>query len=374
MESKANILVLGTSGAGKSTLINTVIGKEVAKVRSGQHGTEKMHPYVSEDLNFQLIDSRGFEYNFWNTKKAVKDMKSWLKEGLKDNKPRIHMLWFCVDATSKRFTKQTIKTVEEVKKEWKDVPIIVVLTKSFFVAEDQENIEMVKETFCKVAKKTGMPLAIIPVLAQPPKGANIVSRGIEDLIKITEDNLDEAVRASDEAVKKYDLKCKKIKAQTLTIGAATSGGIVGAIPIEFSDAVVLTSLETALISLIAKVYELDQNDEFTKRIIERIVETGTVSIIAKTAINKLKLIPGIANIAADVLNAIVAGVIVFGIGEASSLIMEKIYNGDIDEENLDWINKIVEGTMGNVIKKVTELASKQHGEFNIKDIIKELVF
>lgn len=52
MGEKANILVLGTSGAGKSTLINAVIGKEVAKVGCGKHGTEKMEPYVSDDLNF----------------------------------------------------------------------------------------------------------------------------------------------------------------------------------------------------------------------------------------------------------------------------------------------------------------------------------
>ena len=44
MEDKANILILGTSGAGKSTLINTVIGKEVAKVGTGKHVTEKMEP------------------------------------------------------------------------------------------------------------------------------------------------------------------------------------------------------------------------------------------------------------------------------------------------------------------------------------------
>lgn len=372
MSEKANILVLGTSGAGKSTLINTVIGKEVALVSAGKHGTEKMTAYVSDDLNFQLIDSRGFEYNFWNTRKAVKDMRTWMKEGLKDDKPRIHMLWFCVDATSKRFTKQMILTMEEVKKEWKDVPIIVVLTKSFFVAEDDENIEIVKNTFLKFAKKTGMPIAIIPVLAQPPKGEGIVSRGIEELIQITEANLDAAVKDSDEAVQKYDLKCKRIKARVLTVGAASTAGVVGAVPIDFPDAVVLTPLETGLITGISKIYKLDQSDDFTKTLIGRIVEAGTINMIAKAAINQLKLIPGLANLAADVINAIVAATIVFGIGEASAMIMEKVYKGEMEADDLDWVNKIVEGSMGSMITKIGTIIAAQNGKVDLKLVLKAL--
>ena len=38
MGDKANILVLGNSGVGKSTLINTVIGKEAARVSDGRRG------------------------------------------------------------------------------------------------------------------------------------------------------------------------------------------------------------------------------------------------------------------------------------------------------------------------------------------------
>jgi len=373
MEDKANILILGTSGAGKSTLINTVIGKEVAKVGTGKHVTEKMEPYESEELNFRLIDSRGFEYNFFNTKKAVFDMKSWMKDGLKNDKPRIHMLWFCVDATSKRFTKQTIQTMEAVKKEWKEVPIVVVLTKSFFLGEDEDNIKMVNETFEKFAKKTGRPIAVMPVLAAAPKDENISSRGIEELIEVTVANLDNAVKISEEAVKKYELKCKGMKAQALIIGATTTAAVVGAIPIDFPDAIILTPLETTLITGISKIYKLDQNDDNMKQIISHIVEAGTVSIVAKTAINQLKLIPGIANIAADVLNAIVAGAIVLGIGEASTIIMEKAYLGEIDAENLDWIDKIVEGSMGKTVLKITNAIAAQSGKINISDLLKAIL-
>lgn len=372
MGEKANILVLGTSGAGKSTLINAVIGKEVAKVGAGKHGTEKMEPYVSDDLNFQLIDSRGFEYDFWNTRKAVKDMKTWLAAGLKDKKPRIHMLWFCVDATSKRFTKHTMKTVEEVKKEWKEVPIIVILTKSFFIAEDEDNIEMVKETFRRAAKRTGMPVAIIPVLAQPPKGENILPRGIEELIEVTEQNLDAAIRDSEQAVKRYDLKCKRIKAQALTLAAATSGVAIGAIPVSFPDTVILTPLETLLITSISKVYNLDEKDDFTKTITTRLVEAGTVSFVAKNALNQLKRIPGIGNLTADVLNAIVAGAIIMGIGEATALVMEKVYLGDINKEDLEWVNNIVEAQMNVIIKNITNFASKNMANMNAGDIFKAI--
>ena len=373
MEKKANILVLGTSGAGKSTLINTVIGKEVAKVGNGKHGTDKMEAYESEDLCFRLIDSRGLEYGFWDTQRTIKDMSDWMKAGLKGEKPRIHMLWFCVDATSKRFSAKTMKTLEYVKREWKEIPIIVVLTKSFFPAEDRENIEMVEETFRKVARKTGMPVAIIPVLAQPPKGMNIVPRGIEELIRTTEAHLDEAFRDSEEAVYRYDLKRKKLNAQALTALATSSAAIVGAVPLSLPDSVVLTTMETGLISAIAKIYKVDRKDDLTQKIMSRIIEAGAASMAAKMVLNRLKLIPGVANIAADVLNAVVAGTIVFGIGEASAVIMEKVYLGEIDEENLDWVNKIVNGQMGAVASKVAKLVTDNGGKIRVKDVIESLV-
>lgn len=373
MEKKANILVLGTSGAGKSTLINTVIGKEVAKVGNGKHGTDKMEAYESEDLCFRLIDSRGFEYGFWDTQRTIKDMSDWMKAGLKGEKPRIHMLWFCVDATSKRFSAKTMKTLEYVKREWKEIPIIVVLTKSFFPAEDRENIEMVEETFRKVARKTGMPVAIIPVLAQPPKGMNIVPRGIEELIRTTEEHLDEAFRDSEEAVYRYDLKRKRLNAQALTALATSSAAIVGAVPLSLPDSVVLTTMETGLISAIAKIYKVDRKDDLTQKIMSRIIEAGAASMAAKMVLNRLKLIPGVANVAADVLNAVVAGTIVFGIGEASAIVMEKVYLGEIDEENLDWVNNIVNGKMGAVASKVAKLVTDNGGKIRVKDVIESLV-
>lgn len=366
---RANILVLGTSGAGKSTLINTVMGKEVAKVGSGGHVTEKMEVYESEELNFRLIDSRGFEYSLWGTHKGVKDMKAWIREGLKEDKPCIHMLWLCVDATSHRFTRQTIKTMQQVKKAWKEVPIIVVLTKSFFETEDADNIEMVKSTFWRFAKKREMPIAIIPVLAVAPKGAEVPPRGIEELISVTMDNMDDAVKAADDAIVKFDLRMRDYKAQAAILAATTSATIVGAVPLAFPDAAILTPLEVKMIDSIEGFYELDKNDARTKDITRRIIEAGAASLAAKIIINKLKLVPGVVNLAADALNAIVAGVMVFGIGQATMVIMHKVYQGDIDMKDLSWINDTVDSMTGKLLKKVTKELEQSGGKIKASDLI-----
>ena len=413
MTDKANILVMGPSGAGKSTLINAVIGKEVDRINDGRRGTEKLTAYESDELNLRLIDSRGFGDGFWDSQKTIRDMSRWMRAGLKGDRPLIHMLWFCVDASSKHLSARTIRTVEFVKREWKDIPVIVVLTKSYFPDEDQENIKMVEEAFRKATRNNwlpvgkglpavnkvlpvgnkwipignkehpaenkehpsenkGMPVAIIPVLAKPLKSMPAVPRGIEELIKATEEHLDDALKDSEEAVYRYDLKRKRMNAHALTVLATSSAAAVGAVPLNLPDSVVLSTMETALISSIAKIYKLDKKDDRMQKVMARIIEAGAVSMTAKMALNQLKMIPGVANIAADVLNAVVAGAIVFGIGEASGVIMEKVYLGEIDEENLDWINKVVNGKMGSVVGKVVRMVASNDGKINVKEIIESL--
>ena len=218
-----------------------------------------------------------------------------------------------------------------------------------------------------------MPIAIIPVLAYPPKGMDIPPRGIEELVKTTEENLDTAVRDSEVAVYQYDLKSKRRRAQALTAGAATTAAVVGAVPVGIPDAIILTPLETGLITGISKIYGIDQSDDFTKTIMTRIIEAGAVSLAAKAIINKLKLVPGVVNLAADVLNAIVASSIVFGIGEATTIIMEKVYVGDIDKEDLDWVNGIVNSKLGAVVSKITGILARNNGNVKAKDVIEALV-
>ena len=167
-----------------------------------------------------------------------------------------------------------------------------------------------------------------------------------------------------------DLRAKRRRARALTLGAAAAAGAVGAIPLGINDGFILAPLETTLVTSISKVYDLQKSDDLTKNIIARIIECGAVGIAAKALINRLKLIPGVANLAADALNAIVAASVVMGIGTASGIIMEKVYLGQIDRENLDWVNRIMEGQLGKAVRTVTRAAAEKNGRIDAGDVLK----
>ncbi|QII83103.1 DUF697 domain-containing protein [Jeotgalibaca arthritidis] len=108
----------------------------------------------------------------------------------------------------------------------------------------------------------------------------------------------------------------------MVVASTTAAVTVGAIPIPIADALILSPIEVAQINSLARLYEINK-DEQAKQLFNSIVEVGTVSVAAKTAISALKAIPGI-NIGASVLNAIMAGSIVAAIGEGCIYVFEKI--------------------------------------------------
>jgi uncharacterized protein (DUF697 family) len=212
-------------------------------------------------------------------------------------KQAINVIWFCVESTTRKLFPKAIKNLSRATAMWKTVPVIVVITKSYSVPERVENIEMVKEAF-----------------AAPEE--------ITELIDKTNVLMPEGIRAGAHDVYKFKLKRKKALAQSIIVASTTAAVTVGAIPIPIADALILSPIEVAQINSLARLYEINK-DEQTKQLFNSIVEVGTVSVAAKTAISALKAIPGI-NIGASVLNAIMAGSIVAAIGEGCIYVFEKI--------------------------------------------------
>lgn len=358
-----NVLVIGNSGTGKSTLINAVLGEDCAKTGGGTSGvTDKLEIYESKDpkVPFRIIDTIGFEPSFMKRRAAINAVRKWSKNAAKDGNADtdINVIWFCVEGTSRKLFPDAIKSLSRATELWKSVPVIVVITKSYSQPEREENIKMVREAFAHEKRFQGKDISVIPVVAQTYRlndTAFAAPEGITELIDATNDLMPEGKKAAEKDVAEFKLKRKRAMAQGV-IGVSTAAAVtVAAVPIPIPDAVILTPLELGEIKSLAAIYELKDDAEESDKFLNTIIEAGTVSVAAKAAISALKAIPGV-NVAASVLNAVIAGSFVAAIGEGSNYAFEKVYTGEKTLKDLEWLKDYIESKLsGEFIAKVTKI-------------------
>lgn len=360
---RGNVLVIGNSGVGKSTLINAVLGEEKAETGWGTEGTtNKLSIYESRVLPFRIIDTVGFEPSLIKEWKAIHAVKKWskdsAKEGYEDSK--INVIWFCIEGTTSKLFPKAIKDLSRATAMWKSIPIIVVITKSYSVPEREKNIEMVNNAFAKQKHYSKNLRRIIPVVASTYRlndTAFAAPEGITELIDATNEVMPEGIKSSEKDLFSFKLNRKRALAQSIVGISTTMGAAVGAVPIPFADALILSPIEIAEINALAQVYGINKNEE-SKQFFNSIVEVGTVSTAAKAAINALKAVPGI-NLAAGLLNAVIAGSIVAAIGEGTIYVFEQVYLGKKSITDIDWMKRVMESELsGQFIEKVIFIMEK----------------
>ena len=374
---KANVLVMGNSGTGKSTLINAVFKFDRAKTGGGPAVTREMAIYESEQVPFRAIDTRGLEYGLLEQMKTKNAIRKWSRESVKEhNEERyIHLIWYCLDGTSRRIFKKNLETLKQVSKLWKDIPIIVVLTKSYSQTERLENEAMIRAAIDNYMKNSLNIKAIVSVVAQPyqiNEAVIVPPMGLEELIGETNKVVPEALRLSEHAVTDFERRIKRGNANALTAAATVSATLIGAIPIPIADSALLVPLQSGLVFGIARTYGVKKDDSWIKNIAELVIQSGMVSVGAKTLLSGLKAVPGI-NIAADVLNAAVAGTITAIVGQVAATIMERVSTGEVSVDDLDWMKKFAENEFGKLAGNyVKGLGGSLEGK-GVKDIGKLIV-
>ena len=287
----------------------------------------------------------------------------------------INVIWFCVDGTSSKLFPDTIKSLCKAVSMWKSVPIIVVITKSYSVLERDKNIEMVKNGFKKYKKCADSIRNIIPVVASTyalNEDLYVPPEGITELIEVTNELLPEGINTAESNINKYKLNRKRALAQSVVGASTTAGVIVGAVPIPFADAVILTPIELAEIRAIAQIYGIG-GDERSKKLFNTIIEVGTVSAMAKTVIAGLKAIP-VINMGAGIINSVIAGSFVAIIGEATIYAFEQVYLGNKTIDDIDWARKVVEDKLSTEFINKVSMALNQISDNTDKNAIGKIVF
>lgn len=367
---KGNVLVIGNSGVGKSTLINAVLGEEKAKTGCGTKGTtEYLEIYESDEVPFRIIDSVGFEPSFIKKRQAVHAVKKWSRESAKkenENRP-INVIWFCVDGMAKKLFSDTIKSLSSATSMWESVPVVVVITKSYGIPDREENVRMVYSAFAQQKRYSKNLRKVIPVVASAyvlNESAYAPPEGISELIDITNELMPEGIKAAEKDIYQFKLSRKRALAQCIVSVSTTAGITVGAVPVPLADAFILSSIEVAEINALARVYGINKNEE-SKHFFNSIVEAGTVSAAARRAISALKAIPGV-NLAASLVNAVIAGSFVAAIGEGTIYAFEQVYLGKKTVKDIDWVTRAVESRLStefidkvaSAVRQITENTDK----------------
>jgi len=180
------------------------------------------------------------------------------------------------------------------------------------------------------------------------------------------------VRHNQRKIAQFVLNRKRVLAQSVVTAATAGAAVVGAIPIPFSDAVLLGPTEIAEVNALAKIYGIGK-DENSKQFLNSIVQVGTVGAVAKASISALKAIPGI-NIGAGILNAVIAGVIVAALGEGSIYAFEQVYLGNKDVSDVDWVKKIIENKMAiGFVEKLKPILEKLSDTSSRKEILQVIL-
>ena len=346
-DGRINVMLLGTSGCGKSTLINGILGTEEAGTGVGEAVTRRISVYQSDELPFRMIDTVGYEYNIFRQNRIKNELIRYSRDSVRksDVEKLVHMIWFCIDGTSKRIDQTVLGYIRSISNDWKNVPIIVVFTKSYSSTEIDENIRMAREAIEKynsAHKKAPLNIMdIIPVVAKTyaiNDSVSIPASGLDVLVTRTVELIPEAKRLADRSVVELDLKLKRNMATGFVAASSAAAAVVGAVPIPVADSAVLLPLQVSMLNTLAKTYGLKERS-VVNGLIDSIMKVGATTIAGKTIFSMLKAVPGL-NAVGSVLNAAVAGVITFVTGEVSMVMFEKEYTGELDTFSHDYEKEI----------------------------------
>ena len=363
-EQKMNILVLGPSGAGKSTLIKAISGKPV-HVGVGEGQTQNIEVFESDIWPLKLIDTKGFEYNVFERLKTINQIKKFTKTNIKtkDDSTGIDAIWYCIDGMSGRVFFDNIKTMNNSVKEWKNVPIFVVITKSIVSGNISENVKAVQDAFDK--SKNSNLKDIIPVVAEEyviDEDSVVSPFGIEELCQKTIDSYGEAKEISGSNIQAMILKQKRFTSQSIISISTAAGFGVGALPIPSSP--ILMPIEVAMVNAVLKTYDV----KIEKSAIPSLISTGAVTTVGKSLAEvATKWIPGVS-----IVYGVVAAVIIAALGEATAITGEKIYRGQLDSDNVNKIfddirkqikdNPLIEATKTYLVENKDNIKGKSAKE------------
>ena len=291
---------------------------------------------VPQRFSLAIYDTPGFELSAGQQNKVKDEVIDIIRKGFasKDINDAIHCIWYCINVGANRtFDESEVQWLKEFTAENKitQVPIIVVLTQAVPKKKATEMKTLVEKETLDIVK-------VVPVLAQDMEfDEDYIARayGLDKLIDVMAEVLPAELQNTLQNVQKASLDSKKRASQGV-IAAAVAGSFgEGFAPIPFSDAALLVPTQVGMIAGITVIFGMDISKSFLTSFVSATIGSAGATVLGKTIVsNLLKLIPGVGTVAGGMISGTTAGLLTTALGEAYILIMEMIYTGEINKEDL----------------------------------------
>jgi uncharacterized protein (DUF697 family)/GTP-binding protein EngB required for normal cell division len=302
----ANILIIGQTGVGKSTLINAVFRKRLAEAETGRPVTKVVQRFEDPDVPVTLYDSKGVELGD-SKNRVIRDFKKIISKSRKAApEQHIHLLWYCMDAGQTRVQDYDIEIIRALADE---VPVVLVFTQSI----DDDRADALAHT----VRQADLPIEggePVRTLAQARRigGQTLQPHGLEELVRVTNELLPEAVRRAFINAQGVVLDLKVDQSRIVVVGATAAAAAAAVAPIPASDAMVLKPIQLGMLAGITVIFGVDLSNDQAKALLKSLIGHGGLEKAGKKLVKELaKHVPG-----GNVVNATVAAALTGALGEA----------------------------------------------------------
>lgn len=326
---KVKIMLIGGTGVGKSSLVNLVFGKDLAKVGHGLPTTREIKKFEEPGRDVVIFDSEGYEIG----EDKLEHFNSKILSTIEDHD--IHAVWYCISGPSGRITDEDENIIQEIRS--KNVPVYVALTQS--ETSNPKKIADMKRIIEDIGVKAFAVTTKDLQNINPKTGKKYGHLELIDLMNYTKDNMpSEGLKNAFVKEQNIDLGLKHQQATKIINQHATGNAIVGFTPIPLADAPILLASQMTMIGRLIYLYDLKEQENGIKGIIETIGISGLMQqggkMASKYALSQaLKFIPVIGTYGGGLINGAVAATFTKTLGHTVALVLHKKKEDQLNNTN-----------------------------------------